>query len=367
MNLDVKGTFEWTPQPGQEGVHPVRFTASDGSLSDEEQVKIYVGAIGESLNSNGIPESLEDYAVRITDLFARSDLGTSTVKWESVQGILYDVYYSDHALSSGMVWQALATNVEASAAEESISDDALGLATPRRFYEVPLRGDTPGVNEVWGLFRESIDVGYELVAHPLRSDRRFDGDLGEQLAAALAGDDAGAGDQLGDEIFIRETNGTWRVLYLDTSNTWREAGGAASTYELAPGAGFFICRHGSSNATVTLSGPVGDPYSQTNSIVPGYNIAGWAKGGSVDLIEVVDGAVSGSPVGGATEETADLLIIEKPDGRWQRLMYADGWGAPHDGNWIDLDTGSAVTPQADPGQAVYYFRQGGSGNMEVVF
>jgi len=38
----AEGSFLWDPAPGQEGIHRVRFTASDGEFEDHEEIEIYV-------------------------------------------------------------------------------------------------------------------------------------------------------------------------------------------------------------------------------------------------------------------------------------------------------------------------------------
>lgn len=58
----ARGTFFWRPQAGQEGVYPIRFTATDGELADSEVIRIYVGHQGEETGEEGIPGSLVDFA-----------------------------------------------------------------------------------------------------------------------------------------------------------------------------------------------------------------------------------------------------------------------------------------------------------------
>jgi hypothetical protein len=74
-----------------------------------------------------------------------------------------------------------------------------------------------------------------------------------------------------------------------------------------------------------------------------------------------------NPVGGASKEEADQIVLQNPDGSWKWLMYVQGWGAPYDGNWFDLQTFTIVTNKLEPGAAYYYFRQPSGGPTDVKF
>jgi len=348
-------------------VHPVRFTATDDGGSDSEQIRIYVGSVGEGTNAAGIPPSLADWMVPILNVWADSAQNVSTVTWSSVTGVTYDVFFSDDLYSTGMTWQVLASNVQAQAVQRALADTGLAASAPRRFYGVTLPGDTPGMQNVWGVYRRVISgAGYTLTAPPLSGDRRFDGEFGAALAAVLDGDDGGVGDLTGDEVAVLETNGMWRALYLDTAGVWREDGGAASTYDLPPGAGFYVRRMQGSDARVTFTGPTGMPGTRTNRLSTGYSVFGPAVAGSADAIALLEAGSAGGPQGAASEELADLMIIRKPDGRWQRLMRVAGWGPAEDGRWVDIETRQILsTLDIEPGEAVLYFRAGS--DMEVTF
>jgi hypothetical protein len=366
--LAAEGAFTWTPEAGQEGVYPVIFTASDGGLSDAEMVKIYAGRSGEAVDAQGIPESLTNWGPDIVEVAAASAQPGAIVRWNSVPGIPYSVYYSDLAFSPSMTWQSLTSSVQAQAGVEQVFDASLATGRMSRFYQVEVAGDAPNLGGVWGVIRKSIPAAsYTMAAAPLRMDRRFDGALGDALAEVLDGDDGGGGDMAGDEIYIRESNGVWRTLYLDASRVWREAGGAASTYELPPGHGFFVARHQVAPARITFTGRVGNDGSQTNAVHPGWNILSFSEGRASAPAALLAAASNGGPVGSIVEEAADLLVLQRPDGAWQRLAHVEGWGPPYDGTWVDLDTGAVTNPQLEPGQSFYYFRQESAGPMNVTF
>jgi hypothetical protein len=184
--------------------------------------------------------------------------------------------------------------------------------------------------------------------------------MGRMLAETLSGDDAAAG----DKVLILQPGGAWRTLYLDSQKVWRESGGAVSTYELPAGAGFFVERKSGSAAKITFTGPVGNDGTKTNRLQTGWNMIGLSEGKSLSVKETFAGA---NPVGSATEEQADLVVLQNPDGSWRRLIYIQGWGAPYDGNWFDLQTFQVVTQKLEPGAAYYYYRQSSGGATEVKF
>jgi hypothetical protein len=366
--LVAEGTFQWSPGTNQVGVHPVLFTASDGALADEELVKLYVGLPGEPVNPQGIPVSLTNWSPRILDVLAASTLATATVRWESVAGVPYDVYYSDHAFSPTMTWHSVTAGLRAVSAAQEAADAALGTNRSLRFYQVEIAGDPPTRREVWGVARRRATGGaYTMLSVPLRMDRRFDGRLGAALAAALAGDDGGPGDNRGDELAIRPPGGAWRVLYLDAARVWREADGSPSVYTLPDGAGFFLSRAGAGDAWITFTGAVGHDGTRTNRIAEGWNIVGLSEGIARGLQETFAGGSAGGPAGGASEEAGDLVAVQQSNGTWRRYLFVQGWGAPFDGKWVDLDSGQIANPVLGPGQAYYYFRRAGAGSMEVPF
>ncbi len=357
------GRFSWSTQIGDYGVHPVRFVASDGQYTDSEIVKIYVGHVGEPLNAQGIPESLADWTVAIKDLLASTSSGSATVVWETAQGVLYEVLYSDNPIGAGMTWRKSGVTREGTGAELRAPDTALSKDRDRRYYQVVIQGDDPRTNNIWGVIRRDARVGYTMISPPVRMDRRFDGELGAALAEEMMGDDGGVGDGIGDEVYILGTNMTWLVLYLDGEKVWRDTAGQPAAFELPAGSGFWVARKTASNLRITFRGPVGNDGTRTNRIATGWNILGLSEGVDLPLKETFAGA---EPLGGACEEAADQLVLQKPDGSWRRLMYVDGWGAPYDGNWFDLQSFTIVSTNEvlEPGQAYYYLRRGGGTEVE---
>ena len=73
-----------------------------------------------------------------------------------------------------------------------------------------------------------------------------------------------------------------------------------------------------------------------------------------------------SPQAGATEETADQLVIQRADGTWRFLMYVTNWGVPYDGRWFDLGSYDVAPSNAmlEPGAAYYYLRRGATTELE---
>jgi len=358
-NMDGTGSFSWQPQESDYGVHPVRFVASDGQYEDWEIVKVYVGHAGEAM-CHGIPCSLTDWTVSLSNLLAYSSSGNATLVWNSVTGLLYAAYYSDNPYAGW--WTAIGGQQVGAGGASYKTDAGLGTNRMKRFYQVVFAGDAPNTNNVWGVIRRDAAPGYTLISPPVRTDRRLDGELGAALAAVLQGNDGGLGSGA-DELYILQEDGSWRVLYLDASGVWREASGAVSEYELPKGRGLWVARKVGALARFTFTGPVGNDGTRTNRIVTGWNLLGLSEGKDLPLKATL---ASANPVSGGSEESADQLVIQNPDGSWRRLMYVEGWGAPYDGNWFDLQSFTIVSTNEvlEPGQAYYYLRRGSATEIQ---
>jgi hypothetical protein len=292
--------------------------------------------------------------VDILDVAAASSVDGADLDLALTSGARYDVYRSDDPLSGTMTWSPL----HRGAASADFTDETLTTAHSRRFYAVRLAGEAPSTQKVWGVIRATArEATYTLMSPPVRTDRKFNGELGAMLAERLAGDDT----QDGDRVHILGSSGAWRTLYLDSQKVWRESGGAASTYELPVGAGFFVERKSGSPAPVTFTGPVGNDGTRTNRLAAGWNMIGLSEGKILPVKETMAGA---NPVGSATEDQADQIVLQNPNGSWRRLIYIQGWGAPYDGNWFDLQTFAVVTNKLDPGAAYYYLRRGGATDVK---
>lgn len=362
---DGTGEFVWTPPQGSYGVHPVRFLASDDEYTTWRIGRIYVGRPGEKLNAAGIPESLVNWSVEISSLDAYTDSGVATVGWHSVEGVFYDVYASDNPFVSSPSWSKVGVTMAGRPILTESEDSALGTQRTRRYYQVVLAGDSPNSNQVWGVVRSAINsAGYFMLSPPLNIDRSFAGELGHILADQLDGSDGGVGDQVGDEVFVLEDSGSWRTLYLDGQGIWRESNGETTSYELPVGRGLWVARYNANPIRFTFSGPVGNSGTNRVAIPQGWSIIGLSEGRELSIKSALAGA---APHGGAAEEEADMLVRQKTNGAWQRMMYIQGWGAPYDGNWFDLSTFQIVTNRIQPGEAYYYFRQPAAGSTEVSF
>ncbi len=319
------------------------------------------------------PESVFDDAectihalggVIITDVLARTSSGNSTVEWDVVIGQGYDVHSSDQPfVDEGMSWSrrgTVYTSPELYNYEDPVTDSS---SVMRRFYQVTFKNEPAGTENAWGIIRRDAASGtFTLMSPPLRSDRRFDGRLGRMLAEQLQGNDDGLGGA-GDEVYVYQADGSWKTLYLDGQGIWREDDGSASAYELPVGVGYIVKRSVGSAARVTMTGPVGNDGTSAVTLRPGWNLIGLSEGRNLPLAATLAGA---GPVSDGAQENSDQLVLRDPNGTWRRLMYIQGWGAPYDGNWLDLSTFQIVTTNEmlEPGAAYYYLRQGSATEIQ---
>lgn len=288
--------------------------------------------------------------------------GDTTLQWGSETTLYYDVYCCDDAYSEDMNWTRLAQGLQGDGALTSFEDQDVGEDVMRRFYSVVLAGEAPANDVIPGIIRRDAAPGYTLMAPPLCTDRRFDGELGAILAEALHGCDGGVGAG-GDEVHLLQPNSSWRTLYLDASGQWRDGEGFSED-ELAPGQGFFVARHTGTTARIMFRGLVGNDGTKTNYLVNGWNLIGLSEGKDLPLKQTLAHA---APVSAGTEEDSDIFILQLTNGVWRRLMYVQGWGAPYDGNWFDLQSFQIVPTNEvlEPGAAYYYQRRGAT--TEVKF
>ena len=372
---DGTGTLSWTPGTNDRGVHAAAFVFSDGRSNIVQQARLYVGDAGEAM-CGGIPCSLRERGLIKEIVVTNAAGGTSRevdVVWDGASNVYYDVYVSDGAQAGGLTWRKLATRTgrgrEAweTLAEPVLTADEQGGGRTR-YYSVVLRGETPSTSQVWAVHDMKLPSGqqaFRMIAPPVSMDRSFGGEFGQRLAGVLTGHAGGIGDRQGAEVYAMETNGQWRILYLDQNRVWREANGQASTYRLPAGQGLFVANFGAgAPSVVSFTGPVGNVGTNRVALQAGWNLLGLSEGRFLPVTETLAGA---SPVGGAMEEAADLLVVQNPDGSWRRMMHIRGWGAPYDGKWFDLSTFSIVTNQLQPGQAYYYYRQPGGGASQLSF
>lgn len=352
-------TLTWTPGNDDYGVHGIRITASDGLREVTEVVRLYVGGVGEEADSEtGLPESLVTWSVPIVSIQADPFATSSLVEWESKPEVVYDMYGSD----DGENWSVISASVVAD--DESVAQADNTLADRKwRFYQVVFEGETPSNSaQSWSLARSEVQAGtYSMYGPPARSDRKFDGQMGASLAGVLTGHNSGIGTQTGDEVYVLEASGNWRMLYLDGSGVWRESDGSASYCELEPGQGFFVARFTPSSTQWSMAGEIDGNGTGTAIIREGWNILNFAEGRPVNLNNIL----GNNPSGGASEEHADLIVVYQPDGSWRRYMYIQGWGASYDGKWWDLDGNQIVQITNQPGRAFYYYRKPGAGQTTV--
>lgn len=357
-NESGQGFFSWQTQAGDYGVYPVRFKATDGELEDSAIVRIYVARTNEAMCGN-IPCSLVNWSLAIKDVWAHTSSGNATVVWDSIEGMLYEVYYSDYPYRDNANWIKVGETWEGTGAEVYALDTMLDYTDMRRYYKLVLAGELPDTNGVWGVIRRDASAAaFTMMSAPLRTDRRFDGRFGSMLAERLAGADAG----IEDRVYIPQADNTWRLLYLDTAKVWREDDGQLSSFVLPAGQGFWVARQTNRSARITFTGPVGNDGSQTNQLLPGWNLVGLSEGKLLDIKPAFTNAMAG-----AREESADLLTFPNPDGSWRRLMLVANWSPLFNGNWFDLSNFQVYTNKLEPGAAYYYFRQPAAGNTDVPF
>lgn len=290
--------------------------------------------------------------------------GTDAIlHWNGETGVSYDLYAFNGEYGGSPRWILAAHEIDRAGTGCHVDSGALPADVTRRYYQVVYAGQDPQTDGTWGAIRlTAAGAGYTPMAPPLRLDRRFDGEFGAALAAVLQGNNGGLGSGA-DGVHVLQADGIWQSLYLDAAGVWRETTtGAASSYALPAGTGFWLARAGATPVQIAFTGPVGNDGTQTNRLVTDWNLIGLSEGRDLPLVQTL---ASAQPTGGARAATSDQLVIRNPDGTWRRLMYANGWGGVYAGKWFDLSSFEIVSTNEilAPGAACYYLRRGSATNV----
>lgn len=347
------GTFSWSTTTNDYGVHQFLVTASDGILTTQKVIQVFVSQPGESVNGSGIPVTLTNWAVPITN-FAEGSSGNATLVWQSVSGIPYDIYATSNTLGvGGTVWEKVGS-VTAGAAQAAA---VLAAGTTQKFFQVVPAGALPSSNGVWGAVQPVIPPGFSMFSAPLSGDRRFNGAFGAALGDVMTGDAGGEGDR----AYYLLPNGSWDYVYLDDAGVWRDSLGGASALVLDPGQGVLFRRTGPTAVQPYFSGPVGNTGTSTNTVVEGWNVIGLSEGRGLYIQDAFDATAEGVAYGDYDETVSDMYVFLDSSGYWHRIQRLP------DGSWFDLTRYQTATFYLLPGQAGYYFRSVGQGSLKVKF
>ena len=333
----VTGTFTWTPT--EVGTYSVRFYSWNvGSPTNYFILQIYVDNAGQP-KAGGIWNSQTNWYVAITNIAVPSS-GNATVVWASAEGVTYDLYSSTAPIGGGAAWSKVISGQEAGGTLATASVSAAGTM---RFYQVVPQGGTPANRGVWGVVRTPISSGIALLSPPLRSDRRFDGALGTNLAAAVP---------VGTKVHIMtDPTPNWQTLQLNGSGHWLTSpGGAVYSTPLGDGQAFFI--EGAGGSTPVFSGPIGNDGTAHQSIQVGFNLLGVSLGKGLAVESAFANAtMAPDPVGNSNEQLADQIILQNSNGSWRRLTRLSN------GTWYDMSAAATASVTLMPGQAYYYVRR----------
>jgi autotransporter-associated beta strand protein len=339
-------TLGGTPTDGQQGSYPITVTATDAqNLSTSCTFVVYVGNISESGYNGGSspPPSQTNWHVAITSLLLSSS-GNATVVWTSVDGVQYDVYSSALPIGGGASWSK---EVNAQEAQGTLATAAVpdAVSGGMRFYQVVPQGGARSDLGVWGVIRPTIPAGFSMFSQPLDLDRKFNGQFGTNLAAALPANTL---------IYIMHAgpNPTWTTLRLNGGKWVIDGGSTEYTTPLNPGQGFFINNPGPSAAIPEISGPVGNDGTSLNTLAVGFNIVGLSEGKAQGAgTAFSDTSMNPVPVASYNDETADQVVLLDTNGTWRRLIRRPT------GVWYDATTRTTATLNLNPGQAYYYIRR----------
>jgi uncharacterized repeat protein (TIGR01451 family) len=354
--LTRTGYFSWTPNALQAGTHLVRFIAEDQDLiSTSKTIRVYVQTGEEGTNGSGVPESQIDWSPITNITFGSS--GNVTVTWNSVTGLVYDVYASPNSMIkgqgfSGMTWTRIVTGMYAMG---SITFTNVSGNASQMYYQVVGGGMPRDGFGTWGIVRPRIPTSWSLIAPPFVDDRLMSGRFGSNLAARLT---ASGTPGAGDEVLLPD--GTRLSLYreseVDPNVKWIDTSFNEYTTPLPAGSGLYVYHKASTTVTGQFSGPVRNTGVSTNVIpatssVGSYSVISLSEGRHVPLQSAFNDTLEGSePFGSNDDQAADQVILLEPVTGYHRYFYSA------DGVWIDVQTFTPTSIYLRPGQAYIYYR-----------
>lgn len=333
--------FSWVPAEGQQGSYPVTFTAIDSeSLTNRKTMTLFVGNTDEIISDpTKPPPSLSDWAVPITNVAPVSGSDFKII-WGTNPQVGYDVYKTTNFPAGPWVL------VDEDLTTADVSNElTIAHSGEKTYIQVVPSGTTPGTSGVWSVMTPTIPTGYSMQAPPIQSDGRFDGELGNALAAALPA---------GTEILVMSggANPSWTTLRLTADDRWVVDGTDDEyTTPLPAGQGYYINRPSGSDKPV-FSGPVGNTGASSINLQSGYNMVGISQGKTMAASTAFESA---TPVGSYTASSADQVYVLNTNGSWRILTRRPN------GTWRDNAlpaNATNTTLQLTPGQSYYYIRRG---------
>lgn len=333
--------FSWVPAEGQQGSYPVTFTAIDSeSLTNRKTMTLFVGSTDEIISDpTKPPPSLSDWAVPITNVAPVSGSDFKII-WGTNPQVGYDVYKTTNFPAGP--WVLVDEDLNTADVSNELTIAHSGEKT---YIQVVPSGTTPGTRGVWSVMTPTIPTGYSMQAPPIQSDGRFDGELGNALAAALPA---------GTEILVMSggANPSWTTLRLTADDRWVVDGTDDEyTTPLPAGQGYYINRPSGSDKPV-FSGPVGNTGASSINLQSGYNMVGISQGKTMAASTAFESA---TPVGSYTASSADQVYVLNTNGSWRILTRRPN------GTWRDNAlpaNATNTTLQLTPGQSYYYIRRG---------
>lgn len=335
----VVGTFFWRPQAGQEGVYHVCFSASDGLLASSENIRIFVGRQGTTLDDSGLPASLVAEGARIIDVRVGATNPAATIVWESITGTFYDLYQAETScLSSNAAWILVASNVTATGTNQQ-QVVPFESAPLQRFYRVVYAGFPPNENGAWGARRWRLSGARDcFAAAPFRNDRVVNGPFGFALSeeATAWASAVGMG---GPELHFLDTNGFWKSFYLGPQRTWMNPDGSPAT-DIIPQGHAVLCRNLGA-AWVAFSGEASGVASNARPFF-NWNILAPGEGRPVALESFLPDA-----------RPLDQVLFTDENGMPAHLLAVAVCGT---NAWLDVHKAQWTNPVFLPGQVIEYRR-----------
>ena len=284
--------------------------------------------------------------------------GDVTVKWRSVSGKTYDVFYCDTLQGT----YTDVADVVASGDTTSWTDDGSATGTHpdsvvARFYRVECQTGALSRNTT-GKMKRSIASGMQLVSNPFIPDS-------SSIQSVLGGQLTGAADEgYADRVWKYDTATddyvfAWLVAGVGApydGKWWSSQDFEESTMDLGPDCGFWIqSRNGAQE--MTFVGEVSDTSDRAISIVEGMQLFGSSYLDTVLLkySELYEDGATGAP----SELNADRVWWWDPDSsEYDYAWLVDSTGSPSDGLWWDSDPWGEASITLRPGEGYWYQTRG---------
>ena len=300
---------------------------------------------------------------RITDI--RRDDATSdvTLAFTSLDGVAYDVMFSDDGYSTGMTWMTAKSRLIGDGGRISYTDDGSltgshPASVDKRFYKIVMSDTGRESTNVAGMYKVHVGVGRNCISTPLVP---FDGTLDAFIGSQLTGHPVVK--TLSDTISRwNATTGEYDSAYFnEATGTWKDwATGRDPAFAFNASEGFLVNVSSAHSAKDLMFVGEVSGYARVTPLKTGANLVATAYPVEVSLAD--SGLLSSGFTGGADRTESDLIQWWNNTTSNYDTIFYDTLTS----QWRNWD-GTPATRTFKPGQGVWITITDSHGEFDWVY